>query len=286
MSDSPIEDRDRDGFSATRYLKVAWADRGTLRDELLKFPGHSYPHANISARCTGVGAKPFHMSVSIREPTAGVVITDHQFALVTARYETVRTTLAQPDPESPDPTNPDMISESLEPSMEAMALDGLDVYLDAGLTKKAPDYAQQPFMRYRETYTLVRHHLPASPLRIVTEYGDGRSINTAPFETKLLGMTFPALTVNLAPPMMEIVSDSVGNKKFTVTYRMVYQPYSWNHYPVVADENLPIEMPYRPHPIEAGELYWKPLFIRKASGGPAQLKVFIPRDFSRLFDPV
>lgn len=227
---SPREERTRDGFRATRTLLCAWEDRKTLRDELLAFPGHLYPHSNVQARCTGVSSTPWgQFNRGAADGTTGYLAAP-SLARLQATYETPRTNLAQLNPNPNTPGDVEMISEDMEPTLEGVALwtpEGFEFTYDAARTLKVKKGAEPTILAYKEKYTFVRHHLAVAPNTLENLIG---RCNNQPLITKLLGMTLAPETALFAGCKIGVVSDQLGNRKFTATYQFHYQPWGWNKF--------------------------------------------------------
>lgn len=271
LEGSPSEERTRDGFSATRRLKCAWADRGTLRDELLTFPGHEYPHTNILAMCTGVSSAPFGKHGQGAADGATGFLSAPAEAILTCRYESYRTNIAQRNPNPTVPGAVEMISEDMEPTVEGAALwkpPGWELTYDVARALKVPEGAEPSIPMYKEKYTFTRHHLNVPPNTL------GELLlhcNQQPLETRLLGMTFEPETLLFMGVRINVVSDSTGTRKFTANYNFHYQPNGWNRFPRINTAT--------------GLLQWYHMYVGDLSAPSSdgvQIKVFPPANFSNI----
>lgn len=226
MAGYPQEERSRDGFSATRMLKVAWADRFTARDELLAFPGMPYPYSSVDARCTNVAARPFDggatFGLPLPEGSGELAVCEH--ALLTVRYETPSSDVATQDPNG---TPGDMISEDWSPGLEYITMPYKAFRWASGSGDELqPEEAPGLRVEVAEL-RFTRHHLPATPA-IMTQL-QGKT-NSAPLTTRLLGITCAIETLKFENFHVAVVANGLGQPRLTVTALMLWRSTGWNKF--------------------------------------------------------
>lgn len=270
LAESPIEEvRSRDGFRARRRFKCAWSDRGSLRDQLLAFPGHQYPHANVVARCTSASATPFSAAIATQTVNDDHVITAPSHAIVEASYETIglKSMLGQLNPNPSTPGAVEMISEMFEPTLEAMSLRDTPLKWNDGTPLSGSE--RPSWLMYGGHYSLTRHHLPNIPDALF-DLLTGPTCNNSYYRAKLLNLEFAPETLSLILPRISMVADSTGQRKFTIEYRFGFKAGGWNVFPrhaVRADGS--------------GGVVWQPATIELA-GGPVAFRLWEPRNYDVL----
>jgi len=225
---SPHESRSFNGLRATRKLLCNWSDRLTLRDEIMAWPPPAYPHSPLAVMYPrGVGCEPYGKPgiVTVGEAPNDYQIMGYEYALVTVEYETPHGETPQPDPGE----TTDIISEIIEPTVEFAQLPNSKFFWQGTSPPVYLTADEAPGLQVEGLeYTFTRHHLSSAPSGVLDL---GGKVNTAQLACKLLGWTFAAETLLLRMPRLEIVTNSAGAKRYTVSYRMSYNPHTWNKFP-------------------------------------------------------
>jgi len=229
MDGYPQEEWDHQGFSAVRKLIVSWEYAAALRLALMGHPGQVYPYLpSMQARVNGVGLQPFGKS---QQHTFYQDMTWYDWALLTVRYGTPRLEDKQPYPESVDPVkhrNPQAaISESLQPTAEALKLDHTLFYWSVGGDALKPDEAPVRVVQ-RMSYSLTRHNLLTVPMEAYTSIGKCNSDVVTPI--LMSSLSFAVNTLLFQPPRINLSADEFGKPQFDVTYGFAYKEEGWRKY--------------------------------------------------------
>ena len=210
---SPHEDQDTRGFSATRVLDCAWADRLTLVGELIST---AYP-AKAAAICVRIGVVPIEAE-QLGIGADGVCA--YERALVTAEFET-------PRGDGPETVETQLMSESLEPTAEFLTLDYTKFGWGPASGKQTPLTAgEAPGRLIRGCDYVVTYYGIATIDIAIFNLMD--SVNLAALTAKtagLTGLSFAAETLLYQPPTLTRVY--VGPTlipKWNVTMRLTYKP--------------------------------------------------------------
>ena len=219
MDGSPDEGADRDGFTATRKIMCAYADRHLLSAELLTMPGQLYPYKSCLARATKVGI------VGMGQFQWTGTAPTYEKAVLTVQYSTPK----WGHPEQRGGSGSDYISESLEPTAEFMTTDWHGLTWGSGGPALVAEEAPGRLIRGLD-YVYKRHHVMVVPSAALTLVG---LVNLAAQGTATLGLTFAAQTLLFQPPLIDRVVDTLGVSKLTLTYRFTFRSsggHGWNWY--------------------------------------------------------
>lgn len=221
LDGSPESDRTRSGMTAVRVLKCAWADWPQLREELLAWPGHDFPHSPIMCRATRVNVKPF--GVCGQDTINGEIVSSYPWAKLTVYYDSA--TRAGPIPEPGDETN--RISEQIKPTVEAQVVshEGFRWGSPQGtpLTEEEAPFRQVHGL----TYEFTRYNLSAVPNHVLTLNG---KVNNAGVLCKLLGLAFGPETLLYQDPDIELITNEAGTLAINLTQRMQWRESTWNKF--------------------------------------------------------
>lgn len=207
---SQQENRTLSDWSPSVVLRCAWSSRHALVADLLG-NRREWPH--------GTGDKPRAVSASIVPfPSTEVgTITgqSHNYddALVTVNYSS--------NVES------DLVSESLEPTVEFQILDYKRFRWGSGsgdplLEGEAPGKQLRGLNLVRTFYGLS-----SLPTEILTGVG---KVHNASYVSSLLGLTFAADTLLFVPPSLNRTITTAGSRGWTATVKFVYKPETWNKF--------------------------------------------------------
>lgn len=221
----PKESANTDSFSATRKMLIEWDMRYYLQASLLGHPGALYPYIpDYAARCVAVSIEPFggidrHMIYADRA--------EYGYALLTAKYKTPQMGDPQPYPQAKSPAlhaSPQaVISESLEPTSEAMRLDFTKFKWSDGAALTADEAPIRQV--YRMAYSMTRHNLTEVPA-FTQDYVGG--CNAATITPVLMDtMVFGPFTLLYISPVIGLSIDDQGNRQFNVSYRFAYKAEGW-----------------------------------------------------------
>lgn len=196
------------GIKATATVRVAWADRRALVQDVL-LNHRPWPHQSVS------GLRAFSCATQQVETE---YVTDGQTcvvidALVTINYST---------------QIKDLISEELEPTVEFQTLDHRRFRWGAAngpclIEAEAPGRQLRGLNLSRTIYEVN----PPLPTTLLTEFG---KVNNAVYASALLGLTFGVETLLYHPPQLSRVYKSDGSRAFTVSLKFGYKPNTWNKF--------------------------------------------------------
>jgi hypothetical protein len=225
----PTEDFSGNRFTAQRRLLCYWADRYLLRYLLVAWPGAQYPYiSDFPVRCTGVGIEPFAAMKTVAGMAADMA--SYEYAILNVRYESPQYGDAQPYPSALnmakhlDPSK--AISESFEPSLEALRLDySLFKWGDGAALK--PDEAPVRSV-YRMAYSLTRHNQTSIPGESLSYVGKINDDTVTPI--LLPGLSFAAHTLMYIPPSIDVATDESGTGLIDVTHRFAFKEEGWRKF--------------------------------------------------------
>lgn len=199
------------GVTATLQLRVAWADRHAIIDDLI-YNGASYPYITDfqipvkSVTCVPDGAKAISDGEGLIYPEA----------LLTVNYDTAR-----------EVSDDDIISESLEPNLEFFTLPHQNFRWgsasgDPLAAEEAPGKLIVGF-----DYVQTRYNLASVPTTVTSELG---KVNSGLVTAPQLGLSFAAGTLLYASasPSRKVTTD--GDNKWTIASKFSYRPSGWNNF--------------------------------------------------------
>lgn len=195
------------GWSASVQLKVTNANKEALINDLLTYQ-RDYPNllTAYKPRAFSAAAKPF----SSNTPAVGqAYVYDHY--LVDVQYAS--------DPERT------LVSESIEPTVEFIRLDHRHFRWTSGapLTEgEAPGVLRPELKLVRKYFNKL-----LVPNEVITKPGH---VHNQPYTSPLLGITFPAGTLMLAPEPVDRTITTAGSQGFNYTISLLYKPNGWNKY--------------------------------------------------------
>jgi len=256
----PTEALDEKGvFTATRKLKVAYAKRYKLATTLL---GTIYPYAPLTlatARSFSFAPLPAELSTDATEEvsvsgstfTVSAPLAAYQFAVVIVKYSNkVDTKDKDPGSGKDGPTfevlgKENLFTEELSPTIEMKTLPGtgvvkvkdefsntLDPLVSTSTIERVTDAGsiENSILIPGATYTLTWYRMKILPASVLKFLG---TINSKPFVTKTLGLTFDAQTLLYQPSSIRV--DNKG--LFTIPLRFLYKPapklginQGWNYF--------------------------------------------------------
>lgn len=204
------EDWTDQGLNCSVVLRCAYSNRHLLAADVVG--GRRVWPFNSLARAKSCSIVPFPSQAAT--DGQGLIFED---ALVTVNYSQF----------DGDPT--DLVSESLEPSIQFITLD----HKLFRWKEKTGDVLQEEEAPGRQMYSLsLKRTLfkrePPLPTGLLDLPG---SVNDTPYTSALLGLTFPAETLLFAPGSLSrtIKSDFSGTA-FDINLNFVYQKQGWNKF--------------------------------------------------------
>lgn len=242
---SIVEERTRDGFSATMTLRCAWADRLTLRDEIVALPGWQYPHSPLVADCRAVHVStvPFRTKQTkvVHQADPPVSLGSWDTAILTVRFQTPESgpggRVAIQDPNKPisGGVHVNMISEEWVPVFEALAVPAGQLYMrddtqpgGGFLTTPRDTPIQSPM----GVWTYTRHNVAKTRFSAVDLFRHYATYNSVPIDGKSLipGMNFDVDSLLMVEMPIEASSNSTGQRQFNLTFRMQYRRHGWRRF--------------------------------------------------------
>lgn len=200
------------GWAASVTLRCAWTDRHALVADILG-TGRTYPN-------TAFLNPPQAASAAIKPPdgdcgtTTGQSI-NYAYALVTINYS------------NNVQGGEDLVSESLEPTVEFMTEDHRRFRWGAAngdplLENEAPG-------RQFHSLNLVRtlYNVTSMPSAVRSAMG---GVNNATYSSALLGLSWAAETLLYHPPNLSRVIKTDGTDGWTLTMKFQDKPEGWNKY--------------------------------------------------------
>ena len=227
---SASENWTEDEITASVVLQCAWTDRYALLADILG--NHKAWPYNGAARATSAG-----LAMLASLPTTDGQGYQYETAQISFNYSTKQ--------------DEEIISESLEPTVEFLTLDHKKFRWDsqAGdplLEGEAPAL-QIKGLKLKRTY----HKVETIPPEILTLQG---SVNDADYVSSLLGLTFPEETLLFEPATLERSITTAGAQAWKVTLSFSFKKETWNKFPrmktqqweeiIVADDGAV----YKPYP--------------------------------------
>lgn len=217
--------------TAKAVLRVAWADRYTLVDDIV---GNSrvWPYAleagRIGPRATTAGIMP--CPGSYVESGQGMIYTD---ALVTVNYDsnvgTGGGSSQGSDSDPQDPETENLFAEEIEPTAEFITLDHKRFRWGAQngdplLEQEAPGKLVKGLNLVRTFYKVP----PPLPIQILDAVG---GVNASGESAPILGLSFDKETLLYQPPNLSrtIKTDGTGFA-FTIKMKYSYKPQGWNKF--------------------------------------------------------
>lgn len=195
-----------DGFECSVTLRVAYADRYSLVEDLL-INERLWPHFNALVAPTASSAVIENVGLEDNgDPTNGVM--QYSESLVKVSYSTEKK---------------DLISEELEPTMDFRTLDHRFFRWSSGamlMEAEAPGRILRGF-----NYTRTYFYVTSLPTEITTLIG---SVNNIARSSTALGLTFAPETLLYNAPSVSRTIAASGAETFTVKIRLSYKPSGWN----------------------------------------------------------
>jgi hypothetical protein len=207
MKDSVTETFDKDGLKATVQLMVPWANRYALRADLIGFK-RLWPYG-YGARVISVGLAPF----GAKGISDGQGLT-YESAIATVNYSSKE--------------NEDLVSESLEPSVEFVTQDHkhyrwTNASGDPLVAAEAPGRQIFSFVLTRTLHKLE----PPLPPGLLTCLGQ---CNETVYTSALLGLAFAEETLLFQPTSISRTITSDGSDALDVNLKFAFKPDGWNKY--------------------------------------------------------
>lgn len=196
--------------TATVTLQCAWGSRHlVVQDILANRRLWPYSVGIGGPRATSATVRPLASSGSLTADGQGIVYTD---ALIDVEYSTA--------------AEEDLVSESLEPSMDMIALDYKKFRWDEPEGDPLEEDEAPSFQLFRGQLVRklfgVAPPLPTSLLSLQGKTNDAQYVSTA------LGLTFDTETLLFVPPVMErtVTTNGVQGWDITITFQINYT--GWN----------------------------------------------------------
>lgn len=196
------------GINAQVTLRCDWEDRFALMQDILTV-SKDYPQSgfNVNPQAYACACRPAE-----GKATSVGQINYYEYALVTVSYST---------------KIKDLVSESIEPTVEFLTLDHKRFRWGAAdgdvlLEGEAPGMQMRGMNIVRTLYAIQQ-----VPAAVLTSMGKS---NDAAYTSQLLGLTFDTETLLYHPPNLSRVITSAGTEGFTLTMKFQYKPETWNKY--------------------------------------------------------
>ena len=236
---SPTEEETDTGWTATRTLLCAYADRKTLVDEIVG-ANLAYPNLTI----TGLTAKTASIRPHPGKQLGTGTIASYEKALVTIRY-------------NPSDVTGTVNDESLDPTGEMMILakDGFQWSSDSKPLVEGENPAK--FIPGLD-YAIVSHNWTTVPTYIIEFIGKVNNAAVSPVNSGLSALVFAAETLLFNPPSFRKIVKSDGSIVWDVSCHLTYRP-NW-------DVNV------TPAVARGWNCYWRPTGV---GGGKAGIFDFI-----------
>ncbi len=202
------ENKTADDWTASVTLRCAWTSRHSLVNDIVG-NRRAWPHS-------GYGTVPLAQSAAIVPCPAKYTVSgqscEYDDALVTVNYGILRL---------------DLISESLEPSVEFRQLDYRNFRWasasgDPLIEGEAPGKLVRSLALVRNYYNLTSLHSD-----LLTLPG---KVNQAAYVSSLLGLTFPIETLLFAPGPMSRTITTAGSSGWNLQLKFSYNPNTWNKF--------------------------------------------------------
>ena len=266
--DSPTERMTDQGFEATRFWRVPWAQRIAFMQALMPLEtpldtdggrmllrlGHEYPHYD-GAFVSGVGLRG--KLGRIVADGADTRQASYELAIVEATYTTGQFTDGGGG--GGGDTDVTLAEETLESAAQHVTLSEQTVYWDAAGTAEPLDSIEAPqFVLALLDYTYSRKRVRLIPTVYTSLLG---KVNTSAIVSSRLGLTFAAETLLYLSVNTHRVITQDGVQAWDATLRFTFNPAGWNL--------------FRKHGTAA------PVAVYKAAGG-GQFKPFETGDMSSL----
>ena len=221
LQGSPTEDWSGGGFTATRQLQVAWANRHELAKELLEGSGQKYGVSvggiELPARAHRIGIQPVPA-----KQLGEAEVAAYEFAQLSVQY-------ALPDGGSmgsgsgSDTSRP--ISESFEPSMMYLTLDFEDFVWAADIPIKEEEAPGKPMPGGH--YVFTQHVVFGLPIELLTLMG---KVNQGTVYAPTLGLYFAPETLLYMSPAMSrrLMPDATEAWRVTISFSL--NATGWNKF--------------------------------------------------------
>ena len=198
--------------TATVTLQCAWSIRhAVVQDILANRRLWPYSVGIDGPRATNATVSPLPSSGSPTLDGQGIIYTD---ALIEVEYSTM--------------AEADLVSESLEPSMDMIALDFKKFRWDEPEGDPLEEDEAPAFQLFRGQ--LVRKFFkvaPPLPTSLLTLQG---KTNEADYTSSALGITFPIETLLYMPPVMERTITTAGVQGWDITIKFQINWTGWNKF--------------------------------------------------------
>ncbi len=209
IGSSPQETLTRESFSAVRRLKVAWADRHTLKTELL---GDDYPLiSGTNAICTSASSVPI---LAQNKGTGSVSSFD--YAIVTASYEVETIELNYVG---------ERTSISIEPKAEFLTIGARNLRWTNNAGSQVRDEESPGLLMVGFDYIIEKQNIQTLDRAVVQGLiGHVNKAAVKPTARGLENWAFPAETLLFNPPSIQRITDALSVPRWNVTYRLTYKP--------------------------------------------------------------
>lgn len=205
---SPREDWTDKGFTASRTLRCAWANRKTLAGELI---GTEYPLiSNTGAYCTRVSSQPF-MAKQLGTGDEAA----YADAIVTAEYTT----------DSPETS--DLLYESIEPTLDMLTADWRRFRWGSNIGDPLTEDEAPAYQIRGLDYVVTKYKMAAVPDAYLVAIGCVNDSTVTPLSEGLSAWSFDAQTLLFVPPTLTRTTTTEGAGLWTANLRFSYKP-NWD----------------------------------------------------------
>lgn len=203
------EDFNDSEFTASVSLRCPWSQRHQIMDDIL-IAGRQWPYS--SRYCVAKTGSIVPEKSEADQDGQGFI---YKFAILTINYSSKRD------------NNENSVSESIEPTCEFLTLDYRRFRW--GSANGDPLIEAEAPGKQIKGLNLIRKYqrVPNVPSGILAAMG---AVNSAPYSSQLLGMTFPAESLLFQPPSLDRVITYIGNKGWNVQLKFSCKPDGWNKY--------------------------------------------------------
>jgi len=196
-------------------LRCPWGIRYQVAADIIN-NNRLWPDVSIGAIGGHISIDPAPNTKQVSVSSGGII--SYEEALLTVDYD-----VAQFGNLEKDVVTGQIYSENIEPTIEHIKMDphGFRFGTALGPTLKEPP------VRESRGLSLVRtlYNLPTLPASLLTLSGH---VNSAPYTSASLGLTFAAETLLFVPPQSTRVVKTDGSRAWTVPVKFMYKKDTWN----------------------------------------------------------
>ncbi len=202
------------GFAGERRVTCAWGDRHALAVGLMTPPDNIYPYNSSGALVTHLpNVEGLRKGKQAQGPTADMA--SYEKAVLTVNYSTFGIATGK----TPSGL---LITEWTEGWTEHKTLNRAVFQWGTGAGARILGPNEGPGkIEPGMDYILMYHSLPSLPGALLTQQG---TVNNAVVSSYLLGLSFPAETVQYMSPMVKHRVTTEGSTGYEVRYRFRFKP--------------------------------------------------------------